>query len=46
LSGRIEYPDGPPEALNSADMTAGYVLFCSALARSDLSIEICPPEIG
>jgi CDP-4-dehydro-6-deoxyglucose reductase, E3 len=39
LSGRIEYPDGPPPGLSAAERTEGFVLLCQALARSDLVVE-------
>ncbi len=44
LRGRVEYPDGIPAALERADAEAGYVLFCSARAVSDLTIELIGPE--
>ena len=46
LQGEIEYPLGFPDALNDAEAEQGYVLFCSAYPRSDLTIEICPPEMA
>jgi CDP-4-dehydro-6-deoxyglucose reductase len=39
LSGRIEYPAGPPLGLSAQETQAGYVLLCQALARSDLVVE-------
>ena len=42
IEGEVTYPEGPPDALSSADQDAGYVLFCSAYAVSDLVIELCP----
>ena len=45
LAGEIEYPHGFPDALSPAEAEQGYVLFCSAHARSDLTIEICPPDL-
>jgi CDP-4-dehydro-6-deoxyglucose reductase len=39
LSGRIEYPAGPPLGLSVQETQAGYVLLCQALARSDLVVE-------
>jgi CDP-4-dehydro-6-deoxyglucose reductase len=39
LSGRIEYPAGPPLGLSVEETQAGYVLLCQALARSDLVVE-------
>lgn len=44
LSGEIEYPKGLPDALNQQQHEAGYALFCSAQATSDLSIELIKPE--
>ena len=46
LSGRVEYPRGMPAALEQADADAGYVLFCSAHAVTDLTIELLPPDFG
>jgi hypothetical protein len=40
LEGKIEYRDGFPPALKQSEADSGYVLFCSALPRSDLVIEI------
>ena len=45
VTGQIEYPRGLPDALSEADAEQGFVLFCSAYARSDLTIEICPPGL-
>jgi CDP-4-dehydro-6-deoxyglucose reductase len=39
LSGRVEYPGGPPLGLSAQERDQGYVLLCQALARSDLVIE-------
>jgi CDP-4-dehydro-6-deoxyglucose reductase len=44
ITGEIIYPEGLPDAINSAEAKAGQVLFCSAYARSDLIIEITKPE--
>ena len=44
LSGRVEYPQGLPPALDRSDADAGYVLFCSARAASDLTIELLAPD--
>ncbi len=44
LSGKVEYPAGPPEALDAGEMQAGYALFCSAHPRSDLTIELVLPR--
>ena len=43
LEGNVQYPKGRPDALSHAQQDAGYALFCSALAVSDLVIELCPP---
>ena len=40
LSGDIEYPKGLPDALDRQRHVAGYALFCSARAASDLVIEL------
>lgn len=40
LSGEIEYPKGLPDALDQQRHAAGYTLFCSARAISDLVIEL------
>jgi CDP-4-dehydro-6-deoxyglucose reductase, E3 len=39
VSGRIEYPAGPPLGLSPLETRQGYVLLCQALARSDLVVE-------
>ncbi len=39
LSGRIEYPDGLPPGITSAEIARGEVLLCQARPRSDLRIE-------
>ena len=39
LSGRIEYPDGPPPGLSAQEARQGYVLLCQARARTDLVVE-------
>jgi len=44
LSGEIEYPRGLPDALSQQQHAAGYALFCSAQATSDLLIELIEPE--
>jgi len=40
LSGKIEYADGMPDGLDQEDAEKGAVLFCKALAKNDLYIEI------
>jgi CDP-4-dehydro-6-deoxyglucose reductase len=40
LSGRVEYPDGPPPGLSARETSEGFVLLCQALARSDLEVEV------
>ena len=44
ISGRVEYPDGPPAAISETETAAGLVLFCSAYALSDLVIELIQPD--
>jgi CDP-4-dehydro-6-deoxyglucose reductase len=44
LSGEIEYPKGLPDALGEQRYAAGYALFCSARAASDLVIELIEAE--
>ncbi len=44
--GKVEYPDGLPSAITSAEAAEGYVLFCSAYARSNLTIELCRPDLS
>jgi len=44
LSGEVSCPRGQPEALNEQQVAAGYALFCSAFANSDLTIELLTPE--
>ena len=39
VSGRIEYPAGPPPGLSAQETREGYVLLCQALARTDLVVE-------
>lgn len=39
LSGRVEYPDGPPPGLSPQEASEGFVLLCQARARSDLVVE-------
>lgn len=39
ISGEIEYPSGPPPALNEAAAASGQTLLCQARPRSDLVIE-------
>jgi CDP-4-dehydro-6-deoxyglucose reductase len=43
LEGEINYPKGQPDAITVAETDAGYALFCSAFARSDLTIELLRP---
>ncbi len=40
LEGEFEYRDGFPQALEQGEADPGVVLFCSALPRSDMVIEI------
>ena len=44
LEGDIEYPQKFPDALSRQEAEQGYALFCSAYPRSDLRIELCPPD--
>lgn len=39
LSGRIDYPAGPPLGVSAQEADQGYVLLCQAHARTDLVIE-------
>jgi len=43
-AGEVSYPQGRPEALSAEQSDAGYALFCSAYAVSDLTIELLQPE--
>jgi len=43
LRGEIEYPRGLPQALSQQQHDAGYALFCSARATSDLLIDLIEP---
>ena len=43
-SGEVVYPKGQPDALDAEHRAAGYALFCSATAVSDLTIELLQPE--
>ena len=44
--GKITYPKGQPGAISDLQTEQGYVLFCSAFAMSDLSIEIIDPTLA
>lgn len=44
IDGEVRYPKGFPDALSKAQRDCGYALFCSAYARSDLTIELLQPE--
>jgi CDP-4-dehydro-6-deoxyglucose reductase len=44
IDGEISYPDGLPQALSTAESESGLVLFCSAFAATDLTIELLEPE--
>jgi len=39
VSGKIEYPSGPPPGITAAEIERGEILLCQARPRSDLSIE-------
>ncbi|MDH3218493.1 MAG: 2Fe-2S iron-sulfur cluster-binding protein [Gammaproteobacteria bacterium] len=45
LMGEIRYPNGLPQAITDSENRAGYALFCSALAASDLTIELATPNL-
>ena len=45
LDGEVEYPAGLPDALSRQQAEQGYALFCSAYPRSDLTIELCRPDL-
>jgi CDP-4-dehydro-6-deoxyglucose reductase len=40
VNGEIEYPHGPPPALEAEDISKDKVLFCQAHAKSDLTIDV------
>jgi len=40
VSGEIDYPNGRPPALSNEEETAGKAVFCQAVARSDLTIDV------
>ena len=44
VAGELRYPGGQPDALSVKQAEAGYALFCSAYAVSDLTIELLQPE--
>ncbi|MCP4333348.1 MAG: 2Fe-2S iron-sulfur cluster binding domain-containing protein [Gammaproteobacteria bacterium] len=44
IAGEVSYPGGQPDALSEQQVEAGYALFCSAFASSDLTIELLVPE--
>jgi CDP-4-dehydro-6-deoxyglucose reductase len=44
LRGKVEYFGGLPDAISEQEVTEGYVLFCSAFAVSDLTIELIQPD--
>jgi len=44
IAGEVTYPQGQPEALSVGQSDAGFALFCSAYALSDLTIELLQPE--
>ena len=43
IAGEVRYPRGQPDALSLEQCEQGYVLFCSAYAVSDLTIELLQP---
>ena len=44
IDGEVSYPRGLPQAISEAEAESGLVLFCSAFAVSDLTIELLAPE--
>ena len=44
LAGEVNYPRGQPDALSTEQRDGGYVLFCSAYAVSNLTLELIQPE--
>jgi hypothetical protein len=44
LAGEVGYPDGQPVAISDEQVEAGYALFCSAYAQSNLTIELVEPD--
>ena len=46
LAGEVIYPRGQPDALSTQQRDAGYALFCSAYAVSNLTIELIQPEFS
>ena len=44
--GKITYPKGQPDAISDLQSDQGYVLFCSAFAVSDLTIELITPTLA
>jgi len=40
VNGEIEYPNGPPPALEGDDISANKALFCQARAKTDLTIDV------
>lgn len=40
LDGEVTYPDGLPDALSEEDAAAGKALFCKAVAKTDLEIQV------
>lgn len=44
LDGEIDYPNGLPPAITETESRAGLTLFCSAVATSDLTIELLAPQ--
>jgi ferredoxin len=42
--GEVSYPGGLPDALDAQQLEAGYALFCSAVATTNLTIELVQPD--
>ncbi len=40
LTGQVDYPNGPPLGLTTAEVSEGLILLCQAHARTDLSLEL------
>ena len=46
LEGEIDYPDGPPGALDARQIGRGEMLLCQAQARSDLRLDVEELDAG
>ena len=45
VEGKIEYPQGLPDAISESDSARGEALFCSACPLTDLTIELRKAEL-